>query len=109
MRREVGCTGVGKSLPLLEYIDTHISVARFYPHDSLFHVRCQVSTTNDMSRAELLKLTQCIIAPANIQHVGRITAGMREEFRTCRVHKHGVGWDAFCVRVVASGVLGTMQ
>ncbi|PBK98179.1 hypothetical protein ARMGADRAFT_569532 [Armillaria gallica] len=37
------------------------------------------------------------------------SAGTREEFRTYRAHKYDVVWDAFCVRVVASGALDTMQ
>ncbi len=45
----------GKSLRLLGFIGTHVSVAQSYPHDSLLHVMYQVLAANGMSRAELWK------------------------------------------------------
>ncbi len=42
VRLESGCAGNGKSLRLLAFIGTHVSVARPYPHDSLFCVKYQV-------------------------------------------------------------------
>ncbi len=46
----------GESLRLLAFIGTHVSIARFYAHDSLC-MTYQVLAANATSMAELLKLT----------------------------------------------------
>ncbi|KAK0429940.1 hypothetical protein EV421DRAFT_1744713 [Armillaria borealis] len=77
---EVGCAGNGKSLRFLAFIGTHVSVARPYPHDSLFCVKSQVLAT----KAELLKGGLCAecIRSKNISSPSK------------HKHKHAVVGDA---------------
>ncbi|SJL00949.1 uncharacterized protein ARMOST_04262 [Armillaria ostoyae] len=39
MKGDIGCAGNGKSLRVVAFIGTHVSVARSYPHDSLLRVK----------------------------------------------------------------------